>query len=82
MGWCRDNGFAAFDLGVGDQGYKLEVGAEAVPLYRREQAETLMGHSYLQAQALRENLSNGPLGDYWRILKREWHQRKNVAAML
>lgn len=67
--WCRRQGMTTFDLGVGDEPYKLKIAHETVPLFALSQACTMAGRAYLAAQGLRHRLSEGALGDRWRSLK-------------
>lgn len=78
--WCRDRSMAIFDFGVGDESFKLEVASDTVPLFRAEQSKTLAGRACLSSKTIREQLSDGPLGDRWRTLKRSWGTRLNGSA--
>ncbi len=73
--WAIDQGYETFDLGVGDEPYKLRIENSILSLSRSEQAATALGRSYLIFLANRRMLAAGPVGDVvrgyrkWRIGK-------------
>ncbi len=69
--WSVDQGLKIFDLGVGDEPYKLRIENKQLPLFRTEQAATALGRIYLLYLASRRKLASGSLGNAVRGY-REW----------
>ena len=62
IAWSLANGIGTFDLGVGDESYKLRIENEQLPLFRGQHAKTAAGTIYVLLSAARRRLAAGPLG--------------------
>lgn len=75
VAWCRAQGMESFDLGVGDEPYKLKIAHATVPLLSLTMPQTLAGRAWVATRDLRQRLSDGGLGDRWRALKQRLGRR-------
>jgi CelD/BcsL family acetyltransferase involved in cellulose biosynthesis len=60
--WAIENGLQTFDLGVGDEQYKLGIETGQLQLYRGESAHSLAGRAFLIYLSGRRSLAAGPVG--------------------
>ena len=59
-------GFEAFDLGVGDEAYKISWATERIALYDHERAITTAGQLYLQMRRVRRFVKSGGVRTWFR----------------
>ena len=59
-------GFETFDLGVGDEAYKISWATERITLYDHERAITTAGHLYLQMRRVRRFVKSGGIRTWFR----------------
>jgi CelD/BcsL family acetyltransferase involved in cellulose biosynthesis len=52
-------GFETFDLGVGDEAYKISWATERIALYDHQRAKTAAGQLYLQMRRVRRFVKSG-----------------------
>ncbi len=60
--WAIENGMQTFDLGVGDEPYKLGIQTGELELFRGETAHTAAGRAYLLYLESRRLLAASPVG--------------------
>ncbi len=60
--WAIENGMHTFDLGVGDEPYKLGIESGQLQLFRGETAHSLAGRAFLLYLNSRRSLAAGPVG--------------------
>jgi CelD/BcsL family acetyltransferase involved in cellulose biosynthesis len=60
--WAIENGLQTFDLGVGDEPYKLGIETGQLQLYRAETAHSLTGRAFLVYLNSRRLLAASPVG--------------------
>jgi CelD/BcsL family acetyltransferase involved in cellulose biosynthesis len=59
-------GFATFDLGVGDEAYKISWATERIALYDHQRAVTAAGQLYLQMRRVRRFVKSGGVRAWFR----------------
>jgi CelD/BcsL family acetyltransferase involved in cellulose biosynthesis len=59
-------GFETFDLGVGDEAYKISWATERITLYDHERAITMAGQLYLQMRRVRRFVKSGGVRTWFR----------------
>jgi CelD/BcsL family acetyltransferase involved in cellulose biosynthesis len=59
-------GFETFDLGVGDEAYKISWATERITLYDHERAMTTAGQLYLQMRRVRRFVKSGGVRTWFR----------------
>jgi CelD/BcsL family acetyltransferase involved in cellulose biosynthesis len=59
-------GFETFDLGVGDEAYKISWATERIALYDHERAVTTAGQLYLQMRRVRRFVKSGGVRTWFR----------------
>ncbi len=66
IAWSYQQGISIFDLGVGDEAYKLRIANGHLPLFRGRHATSAAGRAYLAALTVRGKIAASPVGDFWR----------------
>jgi CelD/BcsL family acetyltransferase involved in cellulose biosynthesis len=59
-------GFETFDLGIGDEAYKISWATERITLYDHERATTTAGQLYLQMRRVRRFVKSGGVRTWFR----------------
>jgi CelD/BcsL family acetyltransferase involved in cellulose biosynthesis len=68
--WSARNSIPVFDLGVGNEAYKLRFANAMLPLFFGGLPRTAAGRIYLAAIEARRSLATGLIGDTWRSMRR------------
>jgi CelD/BcsL family acetyltransferase involved in cellulose biosynthesis len=71
LDWSARHGIQVFDLGVGDEAYKLRFANATLPLFFGGFPRTTAGRVYLASMEARRSLAKGMIGDAWRGMRRQ-----------